>query len=368
MSKKVGILTLQFANNYGGFLQVFALSQMLEKLGFTPVIIDRVPTKHLSLSKRIKIFLTSSIHSYLNTSFSDFKKKYIHNRTQVIRTHDEILKYKDEFFAVIVGSDQVWRLAYTKEEGLGFNMFLDFVGEKTLKVSYAASFGTDQFEGSDADVTRVKELLKTFSAVSVREDSAVDICSTVFNIEAQHVLDPTLLLKGSDYVKLFKLPEQLADSPFLAYYLLDFDSNKIGFINTLSKTLQLEKVNIYRESEKVFNLSSDFIPTSKFRYPSFYHWLSSIYNSQFVVADSFHGVVFSIIFNKQFICIANRKRGVARMESLLRKFGLLDRLLFEGEEFNGKEIDYQAVNAILESERYKSMKFLQEALLFRLDD
>ena len=104
------------------------------------------------------------------------------------------------------------------------------------------------------------------------------------------------------------------------------------------------------------------IKTNSYHYPSFSTWLSGIRDAEIVISDSFHGIVFSILYNKQFICVANESRGLTRMISLLKKFGLESRIVFETEllpsDIFSQKIDYKFVNEILHKEQLKSIDFL----------
>lgn len=364
MEKKVGILTLQFANNYGGFLQTYALFTTLRQLGYLPIIINR----RFPIPKTIASTYLKLVDNRINSSFNQFRAKHFTATTEPIFTHDAMCQIANNLDAVIVGSDQVWRLEYTKNIGFGYNMFLDFVPKQKKRVSYAASFGTDKFEGDTNDINTVTKLLATFDGISVRENSAVDICQSLFHASATHVLDPTMLLTMEDYDKLISLSEVegVAESNFLVQYLLDPNANRKVIAKELAVKYNAHLKNIYRDSESEFSLKRDFFPSSKHKFPSFSNWLWSIKNAQFVVTDSFHGVVFSILFNKQFVCIANKSRGVARMDSLLGMFELQSRLIDESDEKSKYDqlptINYDSVNVLIDMYRKKSVDFIVSSL------
>lgn len=363
MKQRVGIITLQYSNNYGGFLQTYALSRIVESLGYEPVIINRQPeSKFQGMVGKLKY----AVQKHLWKSFDDFRMDFFPETTEPLLSEDSIRKYADSFYAVIVGSDQVWRLEYTMKEGLGYNMFLDFVSDKTIKISYAASFGKDSFEGDIEVIKKVEMYLSRFKAISVREDSGLNICNNIFQVQASHVLDPTMLLSQADYMKLIKLDYPKITDNFVSYYFLDSSENKLRIAQEIADKYKSLLMNIYRPSEKPFSLRYNLIPKAKYIYPSFSSWLYKIKNAEFVIADSFHGIVFSIIFNKQFICIANKERGLARMESLLNMFNLSDRLVFDNELSNDflnmNYIDYQPINRKVLELREKSIDFLKESL------
>ncbi len=364
MKKRVGILTLQFANNYGGFLQTFALFTSLKKLGYSPLIINR----RYPLPNGIASMYLNFVDTFINGSFNKFRQRQFTSITEPIFSHESMKDVAKELDAVIVGSDQVWRLEYTKNIGFGYNMFLDFVPKEKKRISYAASFGTDKFEGNNEDISVVKDLLSTFSGISVRESSGVDLCSNLFNAHAEHVLDPTMLLKVEDYDTII-IPAEVSninDKHFVVQYLLDPNPKRKTISTKIAKKYNGNLKNIYRASDTDFSIKKHIFPSSKHTFPSFSNWLWSIKNAQFVVTDSFHGVVFCILFNKQFVCIANTSRGVARMDSLLGMFGLRSRLIDElaNEEkyLNLPLIDYNEVNTLIDFNREKSINFLINSL------
>ena len=353
---KIGILTFHYANNYGALLQTYALSTTLKNLGFDPIIINRVPISMAdtfaseTLFVKIKIKIGLLIQKHFQNSFYHFRRDFLPNISKPINSN-ELIDFVNQFDAVIVGSDQVWRIEYTK--GLGLNNFLDFVPDNIKKISYAASFGNDTFDGDEGISKKVKQLLLRFSAISVREDSGVKICNDIFEINAIHLLDPTLLLNQSDYQVIIGKCK-IKEEKFVAKYFLDKTSNKIHL------------VNIFRESDIDYSLKEDKFNLEKFYYPIFSFWLRGIKEAEFVITDSYHGAVFSILFNKQFICIANNSRGLTRMTSLLKKFNIEDRLVFDVDNFNlnltSCKIDYNVVNKIINEERVKAIDFLMNSI------
>lgn len=371
--KKVGILTFHSSNNYGALLQCYALKSTIESLGFNVSIINLRKEyikdyQHLSYLKKNENLLKKKITDLVfQREFDVFRDKYLRAQfTREVRQVEDMEQFSDAFDAIVVGSDQVWRYAYTKKTFYSF--FLDFVDDQTKKISYAASFGLDYFEGSSEVEKKAKELVKRFTAVSVREAQGVDICNKHFGIDAVHVLDPVFLKSKEQYTsEIIDLEnEKETSEKYVAYYLLNPDEFRENLISQVLDTKNIDKkLNIY--TNKKFNIKRPEFPLSKFKFKSFTKWLSGIKNAEFIITDSFHGLCFSIIFDKQFICIANKLRGASRMESLLRNFGLEDRLVYEDQKNidlkNISKIDYSKVNLILEDKKRKSLKFLKNSLL-----
>ena len=172
------------------------------------------------------------------------------------------------------------------------------------------------------------KLLSNFDAISVREDSGVDICHSYFQVDAVHVLDPTLLLKKEDY-RSIELDEGavVEDKKHkkVVFYLLD-DIKGHGPLSTHVRSVVDHQLPEYW---KVYNLYGKYVnlffrKIFKFTKPGV--WLSSIKNSDLVITDSFHCMLFSIIYRRDFICLINKRKGAARIESILRYLGLEDRI------------------------------------------
>lgn len=170
-------------------------------------------------------------------------------------------------------------------------------------------------------------------------------------------MDPTLLLAPSD----FPVGKRKHNYKYVCRFLLDETPIKRDFIRKFSNHLNLKEVNNYLNLDFSFPIirkvvNNKYIPVSE--------WLSNIKNAEFVLTDSFHGMVFSILFHKQFLIFQNKKRGNARFESLLGKLGLLDHLISEDEDINIQYnvIDYKKVDEELKSLRDKSLSFLIDAL------
>lgn len=366
---KIGILTFQYGNNYGGLLQAYALTRVTKKLGFNPTIINRMPNK--KRGPLIYLFLKKLINFLFHRkdfkSFQEFRRDYLIPKTMPIYDETNLASIVNQFDAVIVGSDQIWRMDYTNA---GFNYFLDFVPENTIKISYAASFGKDRFVGNSQSIQIVKKLLCRFNAVSVREDTGVDLCKELFNIHAIQLIDPTLLLDEIDYIDLINEKSSSPRRKYVGYYFLDSNTEKSNLSNQIASYYHLDLYNISlrNENASIFGLLK--IHKSKDIYHSFSSWLAGIRNADFVVTDSFHGIAFSIIFKKQFLCFGNKKRGLTRMNSILKVFGLMDRLIYEGNaviDFNSLlTIDYDSIHGILFKERDKAIKFLKNNLEMKM--
>jgi len=350
--------------NYGGIIQIAALYSFLETNGYAPYLIRKKYDE--SLSKRIFRYILSHnplcfLYDYKNLTKREKQssklKSYINNffvnKTALSFNKEQYQKSIQNMDAVIVGSDQVWRYKYVK--GNYRYYFLDYLSPKTKKIAYAASFGVDEWEGNKETVQKVESLLNQFSAVSIREKSGVDICKSTFNYQnAVHVLDPTFLPELNFYNVIID-KEKIKKEVKLFSYVLDNSNFVKEVLNHSSRSLGLD-ISTIKLTDYKFSTN-----------PSISEWLYHFREADFVITDSFHGTVFSILFKKQFICIGNKKRGYTRFESLLSLLNLNDRLIFDYNVENintllNNKIDYDAVEVLKQKQIEISKEFLLKSL------
>lgn len=369
---RIGILTLPLTYNYGGLLQNYALQKVLKDMGHDVVTINlpykrQLPPLNILLRRSVKCLLTGFrsyvfFEKYYNKWLPTMRKetdKFIEkniNLTAIINDFYS-LKRKD-YDVIVVGSDQIWRPCMYKGDPL--NTYLAFAKDwKIKRISYAASFGSDTWELDDDKTKECADLIKLFNAVSVREQSGVDLCSKNYNITATQVLDPTLLLSTDDYVKLIEISYVPKSEGTLFNYILDDSKYKESLIQHIANTKRLTPFRVNSNDGNVRCTLEERIakPVES--------WLRGFYDADFIVTDSFHACVFSIIFKKQFVVVANKERGLARFQTLLSTFGLEDRMIESVEDFDNlkSNIDYDSVYDILDNEKEKSLHFIKQALL-----
>lgn len=354
---KIGILTLGLKDNYGGILQTVALYSFLEKNGFQPKLIRKYPIQKKWKLLATKFFEVLPFQNYKNIRLSNIKFKKntnflntnMPNQSGVFNYKFEIENYinNEEINSLIVGSDQVWRYAYINDSEYD-TYFLNLnLSNKVKKIAYAASFGVSYWEAPEK-INEIKKYLADFDAVSVREQSGLDICINDFMYKnPKLVLDPTLLVNKDLYDNfIFDNDKYHKDC---VTYILDQSVQKEKVVNNIFK-----KLNV-KTSNNLYDQSS---------YYSIEEWVTYIAKSNFVVTDSFHGMVFSIIFNKQFIVLLNEERGVDRFYSLCNQLGLTNRLIKANSDFSMdfNVIDYKEVNLKLEQLKKDSFDFIISAL------
>lgn len=372
---RIGILTLPLHTNYGGILQAYALQTVLKRMGHEVVVIDTYKKLHLPIWKWPLSIPKRLIAKYLLGKGNTILAEYKYNKTlSIINQHTQhfiqrnisrkIIKDISEinpfdFDTIVVGSDQVWRPCYFKNmfHTTINHSFLAFAKEWKLKrIAYAASFGTEEWEFTEEETEECKNLAALFDAISVREDSGVQLCQSKLNVEATHVLDPTMLLESREYVNLTKKANTPHIEGNLLYYILDETLEKKRIIENISKLKSLipftVNANVYKNNNDI----------NRRIQPPIEKWLRGFLDAEFIITDSFHACVFSIIFKKPFIAIGNKERGMSRFKSLLKMFELEERLISEYDDISlpNDDINWEKVEKILSLKKKLSFNFLKQ--------
>lgn len=376
---KIGIITQPLHTNYGGLLQNYALQQVLIKLGHEVYTIDKTIASvytqktHNRIIWNIKRIILKTIGKAHSPSYKEDKyiKKLCHyfTKNKIITTpqfltQEELQKITEnyQFKCYIAGSDQVWRPCYSENI---YNDFLDFCQHKqgVKRIAYAASFGVDSWDFNEEQTKECSRLAKLFDAISVREDSGIALCKEHLGVDAVHLLDPTMLLEKEEYIKLaHDAGEQESDGDLFCYIL---DNNPQ--IEQAIKDIET-KQSLYSFQVKAKNTSPTLRRGEDIKdhiIPSPTKWLRAFMDAKMVFTDSFHGCVFSIIFNKPFWVIGNKERGNARFDSLLKIFNLQARLI-SLDDINKTDltlpINWEEVNSIKKEWQEKSFNFLKNNL------
>lgn len=362
---RIAILTIPLNANYGGILQAYALQTTLENLGgHDVVVLDnpyllKMPPKFL----RPFVYALRLVGRKLGLYHGNIKKEVAKN-TYCANTYHfvnaNIHEYyinglkdipKDRFDAIVVGSDQIWRSyffhLYFGEMPDAFLRFTD--GWHIKRIAYAPSFGVERWEYSPEETEECKRYIQKMDAVSCREAEGVEMCRKYLDCNTvKHVLDPTMLLTKIDYQKFVTINKEKTNK--LLVYVMDTSEDKQKLIDTIASEHSLTQSSIYQPGVAA--------P------PSVEYWLQQFEDADFVVTDSFHACVFSIIFGKEFLVYGNQNRGLSRFTSLLKMFGLEDRMILSFDEYKNVEITSSIAEAQIKLEelRRESMEWLKNAL------
>lgn len=349
---KIGIMTFHWATNYGAVLQAYALQKTLQVMGHTAEIINYLPFRvrlHQKLmalkGMRLKEFLKERrIQAFRNEHLGVSVKKYRRNASLVTECHG--------YDAYICGSDQIWNKSFIRyaERKPTLSYYLNFVREGKLRISYAASFGSEILSSDIIDLIRPE--LTRFSSISVREKSGQAIVEAM-GLNAVLTIDPTLLLTRNDYGELLG---RGGVEPFPRIF---------SYILHERQTLAQE-VAAY-VSRRYFN--GDGNTKNQAGTMGMYWWLDSIGKADFVVTNSFHGLVFALIFHKPFVVIPVEGSEMNdRIFTLLHSLGMEDRVInkFDVEAIDstvtGDDIAWNTVDKKIGKMRDKSIQFLYDAL------
>lgn len=342
--KKIGIITFDWATNYGAVLQAYALQSFLQKRGFFVEIIKYKPARviliqYLVWLKKMKLQLF-----YKELLFKLFRSRYLIYSTKSFYTNHSLIEIGSDYDVYICGSDQIWNTYFLNNaEGKRkvLSYFLNFVSDTKKRIAYATSFGAVVLDKYDKSL--LLKPLTMFSVIGVRENTAKDIISQL-GLNSQVVLDPTCLLKGSDYIEMFNLKVNKQNN-ILTYVLHDHPlSNSIIEYHTLK----------YNKVEQVKS------------FYSIIKWLTSIFNSDYIITNSFHGTVFAILFHIPFIVILIEGSGMNdRLLTLLSNLNLLSRVVYDYDEsnldllyHNRITINWKSIDIELNKLRDLSMDFL----------
>ncbi|MBG1269254.1 polysaccharide pyruvyl transferase family protein [Nostoc sp. WHI] len=370
---KIGILTFHHIDNYGATLQAYALWSFLNSQGYDVEIIDYRPFKIALLYfkallplKKVKFSINESKKirinekSFINISKSWKMRRFLlsHIKLSQRKIYDKkgLKYYHDKYDVIICGSDQIWCLDSFR--GYNSSFFLDFVNNKTTrKISYAASFGNTIKLGDFQK--EICTLINQFHTILVRDSNSLKIITNECNKEAIKVLDPTFLIKYD----ALKSPPKIKDKYLLLYIQADLEPEEEEFIKLLAQDQNLTIVSV-GNANKLAQINLETASPQE--------WIGLYSQASYIITNTYHGTVFSIIFQKLFSAFVPSDKS-NKVTDLLADLGLKNRI------FSGKlkhqllneeifKIDYESVSSTLELKILESKKYLVEAILQRAID
>lgn len=364
---KVYTLTFQNADNYGALLQAYALQRKIQEKYDTQIlnydnlhisdnyrlIVKRHknPLKILYLFLRKLPFITKEIERGIE--FDKFRKKL--EVTSLCKNKQEIEKLIEKNSVLITGSDQIWNPQITG--GIDDVYFLDLNIANVKKISYAASCGSTQ--NLKGHVGQIKSKLEKFNNISVRENSLKDFLNQECDTKAEVTSDPTILLKREDWEKL-NLKDRIVNEKYIFSYSVG-NVNQLYWdsLNELSECTGYAIVH-FDKNPHDFKIKGKQISCYE-KGPE--EFLSLLANAEFAVVSSFHGLVLSTILNKNMFVILNSSPD--RLLNFAQKTNLENRILKNVNDIKkvyAENIDWVAVNKILEKEREESTEWLFDAI------
>lgn len=354
-------------DNYGQLLQVYALQQVLKKMGHNPYLIryveDNDPTFASKWWERafhvlcnpliiIRFFKRKreqkkQLQREDKRHFDDFLSTYINVSENIYRDYKQLKENPPYADAYICGSDVIWSPRKTAEP-----YFLNF-DSSAMRIAYSPSFGTGQI--SNDFLKKIEPWLKRFQAVSVRELEGAEICQKLLHREVVCNPDPTALLLKEDYIESFEIQKKEENTCFV--YLLGHETN-----------IDLEKINSFVKKQSL-SLKLVTVQKSKIKgnfHPRISEWLEAIYNSKYVFTNSFHGCVVAILFNKKFLFFPLAGESTPlnnRIYSLFKRWSIPKERIYQGNiEKVEDDINYEEINFFIKETREKGLNWIEKYL------
>lgn len=368
---KIGIVSIHSAHNYGSVLQAYALQKELLKFTSDVTMINYRP--HY-LEKLYQLFSISIYKEYnglwnklihlgyrivrFNNRYQKYKKfeQFIESNNHLTKRYtndDELKEEKDKYDIIFCGSDQIWNTDITN--GFDKAYYLAFTGEKTVRASYAASIGRDKIDPRFEK--NYHQYIKQFDFISLREKSSKNVIKEYTHKHISVNIDPTLLLEKKDWLKLCKESKMNISYSYLLVYILEENQEMIKIVDQISQYLKLPVISISKK--KRFKNERNFSSAGPFDF------LKLVSQAEFVVTNSFHGTVFSLLFEKK-NCVIPHQRTGNRMIDLMATVGLTNRVIRKVSLLNineiTKEIDYDKVKKKIDQQRIKSEEYIREVV------
>ncbi len=368
--KKVAIVTLYGEYNLGNKLQNYAVEYLIDEMGAAPTTL--VTTMRRSFLLRVKYLLLDLLSVFpiwtdrrliehrmmhkRSRTIAGFSKKYLHYSKKIDYASDvELKRINNEYDLFVTGSDQVWG-SFVDEDADAFNYFFLEFADKNKRGSISPSLGRENIPNETRD--NYTKALKEIKWLSCREQGMLNLIEELTGRTAQLLLDPTMVVPVKIWKSIEKEPVYFIPSQYILDYRLGTDKDRTDtIVRKISEKTGLQVINIYNTK----SVNEIFEKTG----PAEFLWL--IDNASLIVTDSFHGCVFSILFNKEFICIdrtetSNTVNMSDRLATLLGTFGMTNRIYSEELLKNIFSSDYSSTNEIILSEREKMINYIREMM------
>ena len=368
-NKRIGILTFQNAYNYGAILQLYGLYSFLDENGYDVQIINYKNEyfanyyiykyslfKHNKYSNRVKNILKVIGNPSFAINANIRRRKidaFLEKRIKMTKwiSKGSLRELNANFDIFIVGSDQVWNMGLSDYDS---TYFLDFVENDKKRISYAASIGKEYISGFEYDL--MEKNFPLYSAISVREKKASELIENYFRIKTDVVLDPTLLRDKEFWTAISNESRIEVKKKYVLIYAVQQPTNLLDAAVKFAEENDCDVISIFGNSIKYKHKTV--------RNASIEDFLYYIRNAECTFVTSFHGLVFSILFNKNFYyelakTIPNNN---SRLIDLCKILGVQNREIVDADSVPRSDIDWEKVNEKLEIERHKSICWLEKAI------
>ncbi len=368
---KIGIISIHSAHNYGSVLQAYALQEEIKKFNEDVKIINYRPNyfdtqyKMFSIKvyKRYKGIINKILHLgwrilKIRSRYIKYRKfeNYIKNRynlTKKYRTYKELEKANFDFDIIFCGSDQIWNTDIT--EGFDKSFYLGFADKKTIKASYAASVGREKIDLKYEE--EYKKYIGRLDFIALREEESKNIIQEYTEKPITITIDPTLLIEKEKWNEIASKSKMDIKDKYILVYILEENEEFVKIVNAISEFLGIRVIS---PSKKIrFNNETIYPEVGPEDFVKLFK------NAEFVITNSFHGTVFSLIYEKKNCIIPHKKTG-ARMCNLMKKAGLEDRIIANYNDLNlkkiNKDIEYDRVKENLDAERKIAEDYIRNVL------
>ncbi|GHU62528.1 hypothetical protein FACS1894160_0110 [Bacteroidia bacterium] len=373
---KVRIITRRAGYNFGSSLQAYAIQRVIEKLGFQNEIIDYDELHHdirwrirpfiydclYRITRVFPVFLCSrfSFITFLERrhkqqdKFDSFERKTLKLTSKSYKTSKQIARDTKDVDICICGSDQIWSPHLFDPV-----MFLDFAANETKTIAYSPSLGVNKIERYREEITN---LINKIDYISAREESGAVLVEQLTNRKVPITLDPTLLLDKEEW-SLLQKEVSIKNRPYILCYFLGKENIPHNFILKLKEKTGMDVLNIEMFYNPTNIIADETLKTTS---PDEFLWLTS--NASYICTDSFHGTIFSILFERHFFAFerflsTDRINQNSRIHTLLKNLEIESRLIdFRKSEITTNSIDYNNVNILLDKYRNLSIAYLQKSL------
>ena len=364
MEKKACLITIHVGSNFGSVLQTYATCKVLERFGISITLLNYIPRRvtisgflanRRTLKSKIKAIIGLPILCCNKLIYGGFVKQHC-KLTKKIYNPEDYNKLPLQFNRYIVGSDQVWNSKHN--EGVDVMYYFSYVPHGAIKVAFASSFGREILNKEEID--RIRPWLMEFSAISVRETSAISVLKTMGINTAIQIVDPTFLLSKEEW-KAQLIKRQIINEPYLLMYLPYNIVDKNSIYHYARKIATLNNWKIVTFS---WDVRKDKLADKTMIFASPKDFLSLMFYAEFVITNSFHGTAFSINLNKQFLTFSPSEFST-RICSILDLVNLRSRFItsmldLSEQNKHNEKINYAPINDILDKEREKAFQFIRQ--------
>lgn len=371
---KASVITLHTVDNYGSVMQTYATQQILKKCGYDVEFVDYWRRDNLPQSRAERMLEGSTLQKLKPLwGINNFTRKatvsilksvlekqrspmwrFLEEKVQLTKvryySYEELEANPPVADVYITGSDQVWNSIWN--QGIDRSYFLNFAPAGKPRIAFSASIGREQLDTEE--IPETKRLLEKYSAISVREQSAVELLASM-DIESTLVLDPTLMLEAEEWRKL--ATKQKREKPYILIYQLNPNPQMDQYAGQLAQKRGWDVIRIgFGRSDRRKGGKCVMLPSVE-------EFLGLFCDAACVLTDSFHATAFSLNLGSDFISVLPGRFGT-RIESILKLTGTENRLLTRYDDFEivDKVIDKKWVKEMLEKKRTEDIQWLMQAL------